>query len=69
MESPFKSWCYNCNAYHNPNIQYRLVPAMHEISLEYRAICPLCHKKMIPDKKIRAVLNLVKEQINKDIKK
>ena len=70
MESPLKSWCYNCNAYHNPDIQYRLTPTpkgrgqnKSGLTLEYRAICPLCHRKMIPDKRIRAIVNMAKDRL------
>jgi len=74
MTSPFNSWCWNCNAFCKPNIQYRWAPApsqkkkkKQDIALEYRAICPGCNCKMIPDKKIKAVVNLVREHLLKEL--
>lgn len=70
MESPFKSWCYNCDAYHNPVIQYRLAPdhkVPKKLTIEYKATCPLCQRKMIPDVRIRTIIKMAHDQFNKDL--
>ena len=67
MQSPFKTWCYNCNAYRNADVKFRWAPNKKKgrgsaksqpLAIEYLATCPCCHDKMVPDKKLRQVIAL-----------
>ena len=75
MTSPLKSWCYNCNAYHNPDVKFRWAKKHADSNqkkfpeVEFLATCPRCGVKMLPDNKIMKLAGLMAHQLELEILK